>query len=131
MQVVIFLMALIVIVGSMNAQPVSHPLRGGMWKRARTPPQHSPAHSSNSVEIYSPVRSTSHIYDDAYYDPFPSNHDQMQWTPPSSPIPDKSASPLKSHIPAEIVASKSKRKYTRKSTLDQNKKFKDKVSCLR
>jgi hypothetical protein len=93
---------------------ISH--QNDIWKRARTPPPLSPSRSSDSVEVYSPVRPTDHIYEDAYFEPFQSYHDPNRWTPPpSSPLPDKPKSPIKEQIKEEILT-KPKRKYTRKSS---------------
>lgn len=131
MQLAVYLLALIAIIRSMDAHPIGNSLKVGMWKRASVSSPHSPSHLSDSVEVYSPVRSTSHMYDDAHYETFPSYHDPTHWTPPSSPIPDKPVSPLRSHDPADIVASKPKRKYTKKSTLNQKRKMNAKVSSFR
>lgn len=120
MQVIAFFMAMLAAmhhfcVGSTSIGSNSVSQKVKMWKRATTSPPHSPTHSSSSVEVYSPVRTTGHMYQDAYYEPFASHHDPTRWTPPpSSPIPDKPESPIK--IVAVETNSKPRRRYTEKAS---------------
>lgn len=89
-------------------------------KRAKMSQIQSTTGSSNSVEIYSPVRHTHQIYHDAYYEPFTSHHDPSRFTPPlSTSIPNQSQHQSKpvEKIEAEggeegEVTSKRKRKST-------------------
>ncbi|PWN32907.1 uncharacterized protein FA14DRAFT_181581 [Meira miltonrushii] len=116
-------------VGNMAIEPDPNFQQLKMWKRARTPYPHSPTHSSSSVEVYSPVRSTGHIYQDAYYDPFASHHDPTRWTPPpSSPIPDRPTSPIRTT--SEKSVSKPKRKYTRKSSTIRKEQNNDEEQAI-